>query len=58
MFNPCTYAGICGGLRLPRVFNCISVFQSHIMAAKAVANTLKTSLGPNGRTRHTLLNKY
>lgn len=26
----------------------VSVLQSHIMAAKAVASTLKTSLGPNG----------
>lgn len=24
------------------------VLQSHIMAAKAIASTLKTSLGPNG----------
>jgi len=28
----------------------IRPFQSHIMAAKAVAGTLKTSLGPNGKS--------
>lgn len=27
----------------------VCVLQSHIMAAKAVASTLKTSLGPNGK---------
>lgn len=31
----------------------VCVLQSHIMAAKAVASTLRTSLGPNGEWTHT-----
>uniref|UniRef100_A0A4W2I3L8 Uncharacterized protein n=1 Tax=Bos indicus x Bos taurus TaxID=30522 RepID=A0A4W2I3L8_BOBOX len=35
----------------------LEALKSHIMAAKAVANTMKTSLGPNGLDK-TLVNKY
>ena len=35
----------------------LEALKSHIMAAKAVANTMKTSLGPNGLDK-TMVNKY